>query len=187
MIELKRVTYVNRKEKWWFHATRGMNLFAYRFWWLVLLVFVALVTLFYFFCWQQKDELCEHAKYALAATNDAINTSSNCCSCAPPEDVIPCNTATSESGGQGYHENMHWLGNNPGLVTINYDMYAQKDKMEVFYDNELVASTSVVVSDKGQLQFFFPALNGQPKFCRILLTAPETGTSWEYFLSCPEN
>jgi len=184
---VKQVTYINRKEKWWFHVTRGVNLFAYRFWWLVLLIFLALVTLFYVFCWQQKDELCEDAKYALAATNDAINNSSSCCSCAPPENVIPCNTEASEHGGQGYHENTHWLGNSPGKVIITYDMFTQKDRMDVYYDNELVASTNKLVSEQGYLEFNFPALPGKPKYCRIVMTAPESGTAWTYFLYCPEN
>lgn len=161
-----------------------MNKFAYRFWWLVLLLFILGVVLFYLFC--SGSQQCDSFKTALGATNNAIENSSNCCSCAPPEDVIPCNTSTSESGGQGYHENTHWIGNYPGTIFINFDMYNQKDKMDVYYDNQLVASTNEVVSNKGTLEFYYSAQPGKPKYCRIIMTAPESGTAWEYLLSCPE-
>ncbi len=180
------MTYLNRKEKWWFHATRGMNLFAFRYWWLILLFFGTGLFLFYLFFWKNKGETCIQYRYALSSTNEAIEKSSNCCGCAPPADAIPCNTSASESGGQGYHENTHLLGDFPGKVTINFDMFNQKDKMDVFYDNKLVATTNQLVSGMGELKFYYPAQSGKPKYCSIVLTAPESGTSWQYLMSCPE-
>ena len=123
---------------------------------------------------------------ALNSTNRAIENSSNCCNCLPPEGVIPCNTQTSENGGQGYHESTHWLSDYPGKVRISYDMYNQKDKMDVYYDNILVASTNDVVSGTGVLEFTYSAQSGKPKYCKIVMTAPESGTSWGYLLSCPK-
>lgn len=183
---MKKVTYINRKEKWWFYATRRMNLFAFRFWWLVLLLFFLGLYLFYFFCSRDKDTNCEHYRMALNSTNRARENSSNCCNCLPPQGVIPCNTQTTENGGQGYHENTHFLGDSPGKVRIQFDMYNQKDKMDVYYDNQLVASTNGVVAGLGTLEFTYSALSGKPKYCTIIMTAPESGTSWEYYLACPQ-
>jgi hypothetical protein len=180
------VTYLNRKEKWWFHKTRAMNLFAFRFWWLILLFFILCIILFYLFCWQKNYQSCEQAQYALNATKNAIKSSSNCGNCNPPQDVIPCNTQATETGEQGYHENTHSLGDKPGKVIISYDMYEQKDKMDVYYADQLVASTNQMVSDLGRLEFYYPATSGKPKYCKIVMTAPESGTSWTYFLNCPQ-
>ena len=82
-IKLNKVSFLNRKEKWWFHAIRAINLFAYRFWWLILLLFILGITLFYLFCFKHKDQQCEQAKYALNATNNAIKNVSNCSECEP--------------------------------------------------------------------------------------------------------
>ena len=183
---MNKVSFLNRKEKWWFHAIRAINLFAYRFWWLILVLFILGIALFYLFCFKHKDQQCEQAKYALKATKSAITNSSNCATCNPPQDAIPCNTQASESGEQGYHENTHWLGDNPGKVVINYDMYEQKDKMDVYYDDQLVASTMQLVSELGKLEFYYPALSGKPQYCKIVMTATESGTSWTYFLNCPQ-
>jgi len=180
------VTYNNRKEKWWFHAIRGMNLFAFRFWWLLLLIFWAGLCLFYLMYRMTQEPNCKEYKKALESTMTAIENSHNCCNCLTPEDVIPCNTLANESGGQGYHENTHWLGDSPGKVRIFYDMYMQKDRMDVYYDNQLVASTEVVVTGEGHLEFYYSAQPSKPKYCRIIMTAPESGTAWEYLLSCPQ-
>jgi hypothetical protein len=46
------ITKTNRKESFWFHMIRGINFFCYRFWWLVLLIFIGLIVLFYFKCYK---------------------------------------------------------------------------------------------------------------------------------------
>ena len=78
---MNKVSFLNRKEKWWFHAIRAINLFAYRFWWLILLLFILGIALFYLLCFKHKDQQCEQAKYALKATNNAIKNVANFCEC----------------------------------------------------------------------------------------------------------
>lgn len=48
------ITKTNRKESFWFHMIRGINYFCYRFWWLVLLIFIGLIVLFYFKCYKNQ-------------------------------------------------------------------------------------------------------------------------------------
>jgi hypothetical protein len=179
------MSYFNRKEKWWFHAIRAINLFAFRFWWLILFFFLVFTILFYLFCWQKKDVDCSQVSYALKATKEAISKSANCENCSSTQNLLPCDYQASQAGGQGYHVNVHALGDNPGKVVINYDMFAIVDKMDVYYDNQLVASTNQFVSGTGILEFNYPATPEKPKNCKIVLSAPDPGTNWQYMLHCP--
>ena len=98
----------------------------------------------------------------------------------------PCDTKVAESGGEGYFEKNHDLGAAPGTVLIQYEMKNIPDKMDVYYDNKLVASTNNLVSKGGQLSFFYPAKQGHPRYCKVVLTAPQAGTEWMYHLACPK-
>lgn len=182
---LKKNTYIYRNEKWWFYAIRSINYFAFRYWWILLLIFITGILLLYFFCLNKSSD-CEKYNYAINRSSEAISALESCCNCKTPENAIPCNTATSEAGGEGYYENTHLLGGSPGTVYIKYDMYSQKDRMDIYYDDKIVASTGGLVSDVGTLKFFYEAKRNKPNFCRIVLTAPESGTSWEYLVSCPQ-
>ena len=50
----KHIIKTNRKESFWFHMIRGINYFCYKYWWLVLLLFIAFISLFYFKCWKKE-------------------------------------------------------------------------------------------------------------------------------------
>jgi len=185
-IILMSITKVHRKEKWWFHFIRGVNLFAFRFWWLVLLLFIFGLLSFTKFCKYQEDLRIEQIAEVSSSINEAIAGISNCCSCAPPENTIPCDTRSLENGGTTLgKENTHWLGDTPGVVIIEFDMQNQPDQMDVFYDNVLVESTRGLVSGKGRLQFNYEAKPGKVKYCVVRMTAPEIGTVWSYVVSCP--
>ncbi len=179
------VTKVHRKEKWWFHFIRGINLFAFRFWWLILLLFIFGLFSFTKFCRYQEDLRCEHIAEASLSIDEAIAGLSNCCSCAPPENTLPCDVRSIENGTTGVRENTYWLGDVPGRVVINYNMQNIPDQMDVFYDNVLVASTRGLVSGTGSLQFDYLAQPGKVKYCVVRMTAPQDQTYWEYLVSCP--
>lgn len=85
---MKKVTYINRKEKWWFHAIRRINLFAFRFWWFALLIFTLGLVLFYFFCFNHESTQCEQFKRALSSSNNSIQKLSNCCESEREADMI---------------------------------------------------------------------------------------------------
>ena len=65
-----------------------MNLFAFRFWWLILLLFFLGLTFFYLLCLNKKETQCEQYKKASAATDSAISNISNCCECEPERAII---------------------------------------------------------------------------------------------------
>jgi hypothetical protein len=91
-----------------------------------------------------------------------------------------------KSGGKGETITIHELGNRSGIVNIQYDMENIPDKMDVYYNGNLVTTTRTLVSYNGFLSFKYNALNGNPTKCKVVLSAPEDGTSWQYLLNCPE-
>ena len=69
----------------------------------------------------------------------------------------PCGQSTN-SGGPGVTNTVHSLGDSYGVVTIDYEMYTVKDKLEVWFDADPAvdpptATTSVPVAGTGTLTF----------------------------------
>ena len=97
---------------------------------------------------------------------------------------LECNVQAG-SGGQGTSFITQNLGQAGGEVVVSYDMYGIPDQMEVFYDNQLLASTGGQVSGANSLTFTYtPNANG-PFYCIIKMTAPNSGTAWEFIAFCP--
>ena len=110
---------------------------------------------------------------------------SACASCPaderPPK---PCGQVTA-SGGQGTTRTRHALGPTPGLVRITYDMYSIPDRLDCFYKGVLVASTGALVSGSGTLQWTYAPALGDPAWCLVVMSAPNSGTAWVYTINCP--
>lgn len=99
------------------------------------------------------------------------------------DDASECGVSTL-SGGEGITETIHNLGMTAGTVAIAYDMDAQPDMMEVFYNGSLVATTGGFVSNTGVLTFSYAGPPG-PTTCMVRMTGSGVGTSWEYTVGCP--
>jgi len=185
---------MNRKEKWWFFGIRGTTLFAYRYWWLVLLGFLLAFYFLYKGISEGQSSRCEDEWKLIHKIDSVQNLLDSCCSklamadsIPVPENAAPCNISVNESGGKGYFEKYHSLGNVAGNVVINYNMYRKSDRIDVIYNDVVVASSGGLVSGTGSLSFYYPASPGLPTLCKVVLKAPVDGTSWDYFLNCPEN
>jgi hypothetical protein len=89
------------------------------------------------------------------------------------------------SGGQGVTRTRHALGPTPGLVRITYDMYSIPDRLDCFYKGVLVASTGGLVSGSGTLQWTYAPALGDPAWCLVVMSAPNSGTAWVYTMHCP--
>lgn len=79
------ITKVNRREKFWFHNIRTMNYFAFRYWWLLLLLFIIYLILWYLFCFKtpyQKD--CINDKNFIQTVDSIKAKLDSCCDCAKP-------------------------------------------------------------------------------------------------------
>ncbi len=108
--------------------------------------------------------------------------------CAPcPADERPpkpCGVVTA-SGGQGVTRTRHALGLTPGLVSITYNMYGIADRLDCFYKGILVASTGGLVSGTGTLQWSYAPVPGDPAWCLVVVSAPNSSTAWAYTMQCP--
>jgi len=199
---------MRRREKWWFHAIRGMNLWAFRYWWLFLLLFVGAIALFYYQCCPEKEENCAAWKTAIEKTRLALDASENCCNCGAlsvwedpdefareievplQEDMSMCDEITqSVEGGIGETTQYHLLGSTPGTVRINYSMFTNPDEMIVSYNGDVVVRTDGPVQSDDVLTFYYPAHPGEPNYCSVQMIGHDLlgpGTRWQYTLHCPQ-
>jgi hypothetical protein len=112
------------------------------------------------------------------------------------DNTIGCSQA-AKSGGRGITEKKHILGNQSGRVIIQYDMETVPDKMEVFYEGTLVASTNQVPGNEkgfvggknaakccGALTFDFQY--NKDDHCMVRVTGGSSDTKWKYTLFCPQ-
>ena len=99
----------------------------------------------------------------------------------PPQ---PCGQVTA-SGGQGTTKTRHGLGPTAGLVRITYDMYSIPDRLDCFYKGVLVATTGGMVSGSATLQWAYSPQPGDPSWCLVVMSAPNSGTAWVCTLGCP--
>ncbi|WP_068498930.1 hypothetical protein [Paenibacillus kribbensis] len=100
-----------------------------------------------------------------------------------PPDTIQCGEV-NESGGGKLTEKNHEMGSEPGKVVIEYDMYTQADRMDVYYQNEVVATTGGLVSNTGKLEFDYKPVNGVTTI-KVVVSSNTESTSWKYLVKCP--
>jgi hypothetical protein len=89
------------------------------------------------------------------------------------------------SGGQGVTRTRHALGHDPGLVRITFDMYSIPDRLDCFYKGVLVATTGGLVSGTGEVSWIYTPGPGDPQWCLVIVSAPQSGTAWQYTIYCP--
>jgi hypothetical protein len=147
-------------------------------WWLLIAVLLFLLWL----CWSGYFcELLNPLTAAMPVADEAMNS--------PNPDAIPCNQVT-ESGGQEISVKNHTVGNKSGVVSIFYNNQRIPDKIEVFYESVLMASTydaldnrDGFVHGKGVLEFNYQPNNSQDIVVKV--SGTEEGTNWEYTVNCP--
>ena len=71
-------------------------------------------------------------------------------------------------------------------MRITYDMYSIPDRLDCFYKGVLVATTGGLVSGSATLQWAYNPQPGDPSWCLVVMSAPNSGTAWIYTLSCPQ-
>ncbi len=102
----------------------------------------------------------------------------------PPPGVMACSAATSSGGGQ-LTRNRHYVGKEPGTVTIGYDMEAVPDELRVYYRGTIVATTERPVSGRGTLSFRYqPEAEFYTVVVEVVSASPST--TWKYTLGCPQ-
>lgn len=90
-----------------------------------------------------------------------------------------------QSGGQGSFSYAYAMGARAGDVSIQYEMYSIPDRMDVYAldgsGRRSVFSTGGLVSGSGGRSV---AITAQTTLF-VAMTAPNSGTAWDFELSCP--
>ena len=102
----------------------------------------------------------------------------------PSPGQLPCDAAT-DSGGEGVTRNKHYLGDKPGFVAINYNLFVKPDDIKVIYRGQVIASTSGPRSGRGGFGFDWNPVAGDYSV-DVVVTGEMWGTRWTYAMSCPK-
>ncbi|MCZ8280235.1 MAG: hypothetical protein O9313_18030 [Acetobacteraceae bacterium] len=106
-----------------------------------------------------------------------------------PPNVEPCNTQV-QSGGRGITETRHYLGPNPGRVTIPYNTRMEPDRIRVYHRGRSLAETPGFVSGNGAISFDWnPPRGGSAEdyvvTVEVMGTPGSPSTRWDYTIGCP--
>lgn len=101
----------------------------------------------------------------------------------PPPGTLPCNWS-GDSGGEGVTRNRHYLGDRPGFVAINYNLYVKPDDIKVMYRGQNIAGTGGPRSGRGGFGFNWNPVPGDYSV-DVIVTGEMWGTRWTYSMVCP--
>jgi hypothetical protein len=101
----------------------------------------------------------------------------------PPPGQLPCNWS-GDSGGEGVTRNKHYLGEKPGFVAINYNLYVKPDDIKVIYRGQVLAGTGGPRSGRGGFGFDWKPVAGDYSV-DVVVTGEMWGTRWTYAMVCP--
>jgi hypothetical protein len=101
----------------------------------------------------------------------------------PPPGQLPCNWA-GDSGGEGVTRNKHYLGDKPGFVAINYNLFVRPDDIKVIYRGQVLAGTGGPRSGRGGFGFDWKPVGGDYSV-DVVVTGEQMGTRWNYAMNCP--
>jgi hypothetical protein len=101
----------------------------------------------------------------------------------PPPGQLPCNWS-GDSGGEGVTRNRHYLGDKPGFVGINYNLYVKPDDIKVIYRGQVLAGTGGPRSGRGGFGFDWKPVAGDYSV-DVVVTGEMWGTRWTYAMVCP--
>jgi hypothetical protein len=91
-------------------------------------------------------------------------------------------TETANSGGQGIFTNTYDLGK-CGTFSFFYDAYSIPDQFQIYQDENIIFDTGGKVSGGSTVSV---TAVGQTTLIRVVVTADNSGTAWEYNVGCPE-
>jgi hypothetical protein len=181
-----------------------MNWFAFTYWWFVWLFFILGMILIYWLCNKSEQTKCPDYSSKINLIDKNLDS---CCNCYTNliQDTIAIDEDTltavyncddeARSGGDGITTNKHTIGKKSGIIHLNFDMQNVPDKLEVYYEGKLVASTTQIPGNENGYvggengagccsQLSFNYVFNKEDFC-IVVVSGGTDTSWTYTLGCP--
>ncbi|HQS15326.1 MAG: hypothetical protein B7Y08_22280 [Rhodospirillales bacterium 24-66-33] len=101
----------------------------------------------------------------------------------PPPGQLPCDWA-GDSGGEGVTRNKHYLGDKPGFVALNYQLFQRPDDIKVIYRGQQIAGTGGPRGGRGGFGFDWNPVAGDYSV-DVIVTGEQWGTRWNYAIACP--
>ncbi|NQW50206.1 MAG: hypothetical protein HQ465_03090 [Rhodospirillales bacterium] len=101
----------------------------------------------------------------------------------PPPGQLPCDWS-GDSGGEGVTRNKHYLGDKPGFVALNYQLFVRPDDIKVMYRGQQLAGTGGPRGGRGGFGFDWNPVAGDYSV-DVIVTGEQWGTRWNYAISCP--
>lgn len=101
----------------------------------------------------------------------------------PPPGQLPCDWS-GDSGGEGVTRNRHYLGDKPGFVALNYQLFVRPDDIKVIYRGQVLATTGGPRSGRGGFGFDWKPVAGDYSV-DVIVTGEQWGTRWNYAIACP--
>jgi len=101
----------------------------------------------------------------------------------PPPGQLPCDWS-GDSGGEGVTHNKHYLGDKPGFVALNYQLFVAPDDIRVMYRGRQIAGTGGPRSGRGGFGFDWNPVAGDYSV-DVIVTGQHLGTRWNYAIACP--
>ena len=108
---------------------------------------------------------------------------------APPPNTMPCNQE-NQSGGRGITETRHYLGPQPGRVSLQMQNFQAPDRIRVYHKGRLLAATPGFVPGGGIITFDWnppPGSSAEDQVVTVEVTGDpsQPTTRWNYTLGCP--
>lgn len=93
-----------------------------------------------------------------------------------------CNTVVLDQFSTTY-----LMGSTPGRVFVTYDMFGIPDRLDIFYGNEIVATTGGFVSDTdgSPLSFDYVPVGDDFTVLAVVTPSDSEGSAWDVFVGCP--
>jgi len=101
----------------------------------------------------------------------------------PPPGQLPCDWSGS-AGAEGVTHNKHYLGDKPGFIALNYQLFQAPDDIRVMYRGQQIAGTGGPRSGRGGFGFDWNPVAGDYSV-DVIVIGQHIGTRWEYAISCP--
>jgi len=88
----------------------------------------------------------------------------------------------TQSGGQSVQTFYVSLDGSQGNIVLTYEMYRIPDKLELIYEDQTIFTTGGLVSGSRTVNL---SIDGDEEFILARITAPNSGTAWNFQIDCP--
>jgi hypothetical protein len=93
-----------------------------------------------------------------------------------------CSDGFTQSGGQQTTTYTVLLDRSRGKLNLYYEMYTIPDRLDLIYEGATIFTTGGLVSGSQTIQ---RDIDGDAKEILVRITAPNSGTAWNFSIDCP--